>query len=61
MDKCKIVGGWKGTDLRKRIDEFVAKGFTPQLERAVEAKPRQTLVHGDFGKSNRYKFRGPKR
>jgi hypothetical protein len=62
MDKCDVVRGWKETDtnLRRRIDEFVDKGFTPLLERACEPKPRRTLVHGDFGKSPQIRIlRGP--
>ena len=57
MDKCDIVCGWRDTNLRTRIDEFVAKGFNPLLERAFVSNPRQTLVHGDLGKapSTQYK------
>ena len=50
MDECDVVKGWKDTDLRARIDDFVSKGFKPLIEQAFEAKPRPTLVHGDFGK-----------
>lgn len=51
MDKCDIVQGWNDSNLRERIDNFVAKGFKPLLELVSELKPRQALVHGDFGKS----------
>ncbi|KAH8678319.1 hypothetical protein BX600DRAFT_493606 [Xylariales sp. PMI_506] len=52
MDKCDIVCGWKDTNLRQRIDRFVAEGFEPLLKRVVEANPRQTFVHGDFDTHN---------
>jgi len=50
MDKCDVVRGWKDTDLRTRIDDFVARGFQPILAQSSTPHPRQTLVHGDFGK-----------
>ncbi|KAH8682091.1 hypothetical protein BX600DRAFT_505710 [Xylariales sp. PMI_506] len=52
MDQCDIVRGWKDTDLRKRIDQFVAEGFEPLLKQAAEPYPRPTLVHGDFDLPN---------
>lgn len=52
MDQCKVVKGWKDTDLRARIDEFVTNGFKPLIERISEPQLRRTLVHGDFGKSD---------
>lgn len=51
MDQCSVVKGWKDTDLRARIDKFVTNGFKPLIEKVSEPRPRQTLVHGDFGKS----------
>lgn len=50
MDKCDVVRGWRDSDLRERIDHFVTEGFKPLLEQASELYPRQTLVHGDFGR-----------
>ncbi|AEO63735.1 uncharacterized protein THITE_2058678, partial [Thermothielavioides terrestris NRRL 8126] len=49
VNSSSKAAGWKDSDLRTRIDEFVERGFKPLLERSADLKPRQTLVHGDFG------------
>lgn len=49
MDQCDVVKGWRDSDLRERIDKFVAEGFQILLTTASEPQPRPVLVHGDFG------------
>ncbi|KAI1859860.1 hypothetical protein JX265_010309 [Neoarthrinium moseri] len=51
LDVSDIIGGWKELEfnLRERIEAFVKNGFMSLLEASTDAKPRPTLVHGDFG------------
>jgi hypothetical protein len=48
MDKCDVVRGWEGTDLKERIDEFGSTMLRPLLQ-SLTLTPRPTLIHADLG------------
>ncbi len=48
VDQCPLVeDDWMNEELRERMDGFAREGLEPLIK--SKTKPRQTLVHGNFG------------
>lgn len=51
-DKSNVLDGWRGNNLRERLDAFVEKGLE-QVCAGLDLG-QKTFVHGDFSKSYSY-------
>jgi hypothetical protein len=46
-EKSSLLDGWKGNDIRERLEQFHSKGLPALIEKLTDQRP--TLIHGDFG------------
>lgn len=50
-DRSQIIGGWKESKLRERMDQFLTHGLDELLKDIPEDQP--TLIHADIGEFER--------
>jgi hypothetical protein len=48
-ERSFLLDGWKGTDLRERLERFHCKGLPTLMDKLADQRP--TLIHADFGNS----------
>lgn len=48
-EKSSLLAGWKGTDIRERLERFHSKCLPSLMEKLTDQRP--TLIHADFGNS----------
>jgi len=49
-EKSSLLAGWKGTDIRERLERFHSKGLPSLMEKLTDQRP--TLIHADFDPNN---------